>query len=144
MAVPRAHVPVADLTEPELVAWGERYGRELHLPAFLTFTGELGAGKTTLIRAIARAQGALEPVTSQSYGIVHEYVSPRGPVIHIDLYRLDGPEQLPQIGWDDILRTRGIVLVEWPERALGLLPYEHVALHLDHVDGQPDLRRLTW
>lgn len=144
MAARRARVPAADLHEAELVAWGERFGRELPLPAFVTFTGDLGAGKTTLIRAIARAQGALEPVTSQSYGIVHEYASPRGPVVHIDLYRLDGPEQLPQIGWDDILRVRGLVLVEWPERAHGMLPREHVALRLEHVDGRPDVRRLTW
>lgn len=137
-------MPAVELTEPQLVEWGDRFGRALALPAFVTFSGDLGAGKTTLIRAIAHAQGALEPVTSQSYGLVHEYASPRGPVIHIDLYRLEGPDELPQLGWDDILRTRAIVLVEWPERAFGALPPEHVALRLEHVDGRPDVRRLSW
>lgn len=137
-------MPAVELTEAELLEWGDRFGRQLALPAFITFTGDLGAGKTTLIRAIARAQGSLEPVTSQSYGLVHEYASPRGPVIHIDLYRLEGPEELAQLGWDDILRTRAIVLVEWPDRAMGALPERHVALRLEHIDGRPEVRRLSW
>lgn len=137
-------MPAVELTEPELVAWGQKFGNALAMPSFITFTGDLGAGKTTLIRAIAHAQGALEPVTSQSYGLVHEYASPRGPVIHVDLYRLEGPGELPQLGWDDLLRTRAIVLVEWPERAVGALPPGHVSVRLEHVDGRPDVRRLSW
>ncbi len=137
-------MPAAELTEPDLALWGERFGRALALPAFVTLSGELGAGKTTLIRAIARAQGALEPVTSQSYGLVREYTSPRGPVTHIDLYRLEGPHELPPLGWDDILRSPGLVLVEWPERAAGALPPHATALTLEHVAGRPDVRRLTW
>jgi tRNA threonylcarbamoyladenosine biosynthesis protein TsaE len=137
-------VPVVELTEPELVSWGEAFGRSLVLPALVTLTGDLGAGKTTLVRAIARAQGALEPVTSPTYGIVHEYHSPRGHVFHLDLYRIKGPTELYQLGWEDVLRSRGLVLVEWPERAGDELPREHVALRLEHVDGQPALRRLTW
>jgi tRNA threonylcarbamoyladenosine biosynthesis protein TsaE len=137
-------VPVAELTEPDLVRWGEAFGRALALPALVTFTGDLGAGKTTLVRAIARAQGALEPVTSPTYGIVHEYHSPRGHVFHLDLYRIKGPAELYQLGWEEVLRSRGLVLVEWPERAGDELPREHVALRLEHVDGRPGLRRLTW
>jgi len=137
-------VPVVEVTEPELVAWGERFGRELAFPSFVTLGGELGAGKTTLVRAIARAQGSLEPVTSMSYGVVREYLSPRGPVVHIDLYRLDGPDQLPQVGWEDYLRVKGLVMVEWPERAGGALPQERIDLQLEHVPGKPELRRLTW
>lgn len=137
-------MPVAEFTEADLVSWGLAYGRGLRFPQVVALTGDLGAGKTTLVRAIARAQGALEPVTSQSYGIVREYVSPRGQVFHLDLYRLSGPEELPQIGWEDILRSKGLVLVEWPERALGALPHDHVTLRLEHVPGRPDVRRLTW
>lgn len=137
-------MPVADLTEPELVAWGEQFGRALEAPRLVALSGELGAGKTTLTRALVRAQGAQDPVTSQSYGLVREYDSPRGPVFHLDLYRLDGPQDLQRIGWEEILRARAIVLVEWPERAAGALPPDHVALHLAHVPGRPDLRRLTW
>ena len=137
-------MPAAELTEPALVAWGQEFGRAIRYPRLVALTGDLGAGKTTLVRAIARAQGALEPVTSQSYGIVREYVSPRGNVFHLDLYRLAGPQDLPQIGWEDILRLKALVLVEWPERALGALPPDHDTLHLEHVPGRPDVRRLTW
>lgn len=137
-------MPVADLDEAALVRWGEEFGRALNVPAFVTLSGDLGAGKTTLVRAIARAQGATAPVTSQSYALVSEYASRRGPVIHVDLYRLGGPAELPQIGWEDIVRARAIVLVEWPDRAEGFLPSGQLALHLEHVDRRPDIRRLTW
>lgn len=138
-------MPAAEFTEPELVAWGERFGAALTYPRFVALSGELGAGKTTLVRAIARAQGTLEPVTSQSYGIVREYLCARGHVFHIDLYRLESAAELPQIGWDDILRMkRALVIVEWPERAEGALPAERDSLHLEHVPGRSDVRRLTW
>jgi tRNA threonylcarbamoyladenosine biosynthesis protein TsaE len=143
-AAAKGRVPVAELTEPELALWGERFGRALPLPAFVVLRGELGAGKTTLVRAIARAQGALEPVSSPTYGIVREYISPRGEVVHIDLYRIGDPEELHQIGWEDVLRSRGLVLLEWPERAENALPKDHLTLHLEHVPGRPDVRRLTW
>lgn len=137
-------MPVAELTERELVAWGEAFGRALRLPACVVLAGDLGAGKTTLVRAIARAQGYLEPVTSPTYSLVHEYLSPRGHIFHLDLYRLRDPSELHQLGWDDILRGGGLVLVEWPERAGEHLPEPHVTLRLDHVDGRPEVRRLTW
>ncbi|HET8771512.1 MAG TPA: tRNA (adenosine(37)-N6)-threonylcarbamoyltransferase complex ATPase subunit type 1 TsaE [Gemmatimonadaceae bacterium] len=137
-------MPVAELTEPELAAWGDRFGRELSLPACVVLEGDLGAGKTTLVRAIARAQGALEPVTSPTFSLVHEYHSPRGQVFHLDLYRLKGPEQLAQLGWEDIVREGGLMLVEWPDRARGALPADHITLRLEHVPGKADVRRLTW
>lgn len=137
-------MPAAELTEAELAAWGEAFGRSLTLPACVVLSGDLGAGKTTLVRAIARAQGTLEPVTSPTYSLVHEYSSPRGPVLHLDLYRLKSAEELHQLGWDEIVRSRGLLLVEWPERAAGLLPEGHVELRLEHVDGRPDQRRLSW
>lgn len=144
MAATEAPVPVAEFDEAELVRWGEQFGRSLARPSFVTLSGDLGAGKTTLVRAIARAQGATAPVTSQSYAIVSEYDSPRGPLIHVDLYRLRSADELPQIGWDDILGAQAIVLVEWPDRAAGALPSGLTTLRLDHVDGRPGVRRLSW
>jgi tRNA threonylcarbamoyladenosine biosynthesis protein TsaE len=137
-------VPVAEFTEPELVAWGEAFGRGLTLPAWVTLRGDLGAGKTTLVRAIAGALGVEEQVASPTYGIVREHHSPRGPVVHVDLYRIEKPEQLHQLGWEEIRQSRGLVLVEWPERAGEDLPPQHAALLLEHVPGDPDRRRLTW
>lgn len=137
-------MPVAEFTESELVEWGEQFGRAVELPAFISLEGDLGAGKTTLVKAIARAQGTLEHVTSPTYGLVHEYHSPRGKVYHLDLYRLTDPEQLHQLGWEDIVELGDLVLVEWPERAGAALPDRAVRLRLEHIDGHPDLRRLSW
>lgn len=137
-------MPVADLTEAALTEWGGEFARRLTLPACVALHGELGAGKTTLSRAIARGMGFLEPVTSPTYALVHEYHSPRGPVHHLDLYRLEGPHQLPQLGWDELLRTKGLILVEWAERAGLELPARTIHLHLEHLPAAPTLRRLTW
>lgn len=144
MAPGRVAVGVAELSEPELAAWGEAFGRAVRAPACITLAGDLGAGKTTLVQAIARGIGVIEPVTSPTYALVHEYASPRGAVHHLDLYRLRDPSQLVQLGWDDLLHGGGIVLVEWPERAEGSLPSGVRALTLAHVPGRPAVRRLTW
>ena len=133
-----------DVTESELIHWGREFAATLHAPVVVALSGELGAGKTTLVRAIARAQGLLEPVTSPTYSVVREYYSPRGRIFHLDLYRLDEPEQLHQLGWEEIRRSKGLVLVEWPALARDAIPAGHVALSLAHIPDHPDLRRLTW
>jgi tRNA threonylcarbamoyladenosine biosynthesis protein TsaE len=137
-------VPAADLDEAALVAWGGDFVRSLTLPACVALHGDLGSGKTTLARAMARAMGFLEPVTSPTYALVHEYHSPRGPVHHLDLYRIEGPHQLPQLGWEEMLRTKGLILVEWAERAGLELPKGTHHLRLEHLPEQPGLRRLSW
>lgn len=137
-------MPVAELDEVGLRAWGETFGASLSAPACVTLAGDLGAGKTTLVQAIARGLGVTDDVTSPTYALVHRYASPRGPVQHLDLYRLRDPSQLAQLGWDDLVRDRAIVLVEWPDRAGAALPATRHDLHLAHVPGRPELRRLTW
>ena len=130
------------LTLPELVAWGEQFGRALAPPVLIAISGDLGAGKTTLIQAICRGYGVTEPVTSPTFALVHEYRAPRSPVFHIDLYRLDRPADLTSIGWDDIVRAEALMLVEWPERAGDRLPSAHVPIDLEHLPGEPNKRVL--
>jgi tRNA threonylcarbamoyladenosine biosynthesis protein TsaE len=130
------------LTLPELVAWGESLGRALTPPQLVAISGDLGAGKTTLIQAICRGYGVTEPVTSPTFALVHEYRAPRSPVFHIDLYRLDRPADLTSIGWDDIVRAEALILVEWPERAGDRLPSAHVPIDLEHLPGEPNKRVL--
>ena len=105
-----------------LEAWGERFGREARAPLVVAISGDLGTGKTTLIQAICRGAGVREAVTSPTYALVHQYVAPPFPVYHLDLYRLDRPEELTNIGWDEIVTSRALVLVEWPQRAGDRLP----------------------
>ena len=137
-------MPAAELLEGELAAWGAEFARGLRLPACIALSGELGAGKTTLVRAIVNALGGSEPVTSPTYSLVHEYSSPLGPVMHLDLYRLTGPDQLPQLGWEEMMRSGGLLLIEWPERAEGVLPAETFHLKLEHIASRPEARRLEW
>jgi len=133
----------ADLTLDALVAWGEQLGASLEAPVVLTLAGDLGAGKTTLVQAICRGYGVHEPVTSPTFALVHQYRAARSPVYHLDLYRLKGPSDLVNLGWDDILSDRAVVLIEWPDRAHGVLPSDAQVLHLEHLDGHPELRRIT-
>jgi tRNA threonylcarbamoyladenosine biosynthesis protein TsaE len=87
--------------------------------------GELGAGKTSfaraLIRALSGADGAEREVPSPTVTVVQSYDTPAGRVHHFDLYRIQSPDELTEIGWDEALAD-GIVLIEWPERAGRLLP----------------------
>lgn len=139
---PRAGKGHLKLTEAELSKWGEDLGRASTAPLVVTLTGELGVGKTTLARAICRGYGVGEEITSPTYALVHEYRSPRSPVYHIDLYRLDSPEQLTNLGWDEIVSSHALVLVEWPERAAERLPEDHVPIDLDYVPDDPARRIL--
>ena len=136
---PRGHLA---LTEPELVAWGERFGHVAQPPLLVAISGELGAGKTTLVRAICRGYGARDEVTSPTYALVHQYESPRSPVYHLDLYRLDDERDLVNIGWDDIIDSEALVLVEWPERAGAQIPRRSVHLELEHHPADAGRRLL--
>lgn len=130
------------LTETQLRDWGEALGRALTPPVLITLTGELGVGKTTLAQSICRGYGVTEEITSPTYALVHEYVGARSAVYHIDLYRLDSPDQLTNIGWDEIIASRSVILVEWPERAGSRLPEDHLPIDIDYVPDDPTRRIL--
>jgi tRNA threonylcarbamoyladenosine biosynthesis protein TsaE len=135
----RSHIV---LDERELREWGEELGRSANAPLMITLTGDLGAGKTTLVQAICAGYGVEEPVTSPTYALVHKYYSPKSDVYHIDLYRLDDPLQLTNIGWDDIVAEHALILVEWPERGGARIPRDHLPIDIDYVEGDPDHRIL--
>ena len=139
---PRAAKGHLKLTESELIHWGEDLGRAITPPLVVTLTGELGVGKTTLARAICFGYGVREEITSPTYALVHEYRAPKSAVYHIDLYRLDSPDQLTNLGWDEIVSSRSLVLVEWPERAGGRLREDHLPIDLDYVPDDPARRIL--
>jgi tRNA threonylcarbamoyladenosine biosynthesis protein TsaE len=128
--------------EAELRDWGRRFGKAAHAPLVVTISGELGSGKTTLVQAICAGYGVTDEVTSPTFALVHEYHAPRSPVYHLDLYRLDRPDQLDEIGWDELVTARAIVLVEWPERAGDRLPPGRVSLSLQHLPDEPSRRLL--
>ncbi len=98
-------------------------------------SGELGAGKSTFARALIQAAGHDGPVPSPTYTLVEPYLLPRGNIYHVDLYRLSGEEELRYLGWNDL--DDGFRLVEWPDRAPGLLGQSDLALALAYKgDGR--------
>ena len=129
-------------TEQELTAWGERFGRVAQPPLVVTISGELGAGKTTLVQAICRGFGATDEVTSPTFALVHKYASPKSPVYHLDLYRLNSADELTQLGWDELLAEDALILIEWPERAGDRIPHLHVPISLQHLPHDTDRRLL--
>ena len=113
----------------------------LRLRDVVALEGGLGAGKTTLARAILRA-AAGDPglvVPSPTFTLVEIYDTPRGAFWHFDLYRLEAPEQVFELGWEDA-RADGVALVEWAERLGPLLPRERLTVTLATED---DGRRAT-
>jgi tRNA threonylcarbamoyladenosine biosynthesis protein TsaE len=105
------------LSATELSRFGEALGAQLRAPAVIGLSGELGTGKTTLVQAICRGLGATARATSPTYALVHQYEAGSIPVYHVDCYRLRRPEDARDLGFDDMIRERAIVLIEWPDRA---------------------------
>lgn len=139
--IPRAGGASA-LTLRELTDWGERLGRQIVPPLVITLDGDLGAGKTTLAKAICSGYGVTGDVTSPTFALVHVYDAPRSAVYHVDLYRLDSPKDLQNIGWDDLVQADALLIIEWPERAGDLLPATHLPIQLKHIAGDAERRML--
>jgi tRNA threonylcarbamoyladenosine biosynthesis protein TsaE len=106
----------------------------------VSLTGDLGAGKTTLVQGAARALGVRDPVASPTFVLVREY---RGtvPVYHLDVYRLDRIQDVLDLGFEDLLDPSGVVFVEWGSAIEALLPDSHLEIRLT-VSDEDDARRL--
>ena len=124
------------LTEAELRAQGESIGRALLPGSVVLFEGDLGAGKTTLVQAVARGLGVTEHATSPTYALVHRYQGRRGPVFHLDCYRLRSSEEATDLDWESLLRDGDAVLIEWPERAGAWVPQPALRFRLAHLPDE--------
>ena len=102
----------------ETIALGRELVSYLQPPKVVVLTGDLGAGKTTLIKGLAEGFKAesQENVTSPTFTLVHEYRGPKATLYHIDLYRVDSPRQLETLGIDDLRDDRSLILLEWGEK----------------------------
>jgi tRNA threonylcarbamoyladenosine biosynthesis protein TsaE len=124
------------LTEPELIAEAESLGRQLAPKSIVALEGELGAGKTTFAQAVARGLGVVAPASSPTYALVHRYEGRRGPVFHLDCYRLKRPDEAADLDWETLLAEGDAVLVEWPERAGPWLPSPTRRIRLLHLPDE--------
>jgi len=122
--------------EAELAAWGEAFARTLPRPAVVALSGELGAGKTTLVRALAAGLGVHERVTSPTFALVHHYAGHGVTLYHVDAYRLRAEDDTRDLGLDEMLEDPAAVLVvEWPERLGTRAPAFTHRIALAHADG---------
>lgn len=117
-------------SDEETIELGRRIAVALPPHACVLLIGNLGAGKTTLAKGILHGLGVAEPdeVMSPTFTLIHEYGE--GQAYHIDLYRLDKPEQIATLGLDEIFDREAVVLIEWGERFPNLMPAERIEIRL--------------
>jgi tRNA threonylcarbamoyladenosine biosynthesis protein TsaE len=118
----------------ETIALGHTLTELLAPPRLVLLRGDLGAGKTTLVKGIAAGFGAAEEedVTSPTFTLVHEYRGPYANLYHIDLYRVDTPRELETLGLDDLRAEGSVLLIEWGEKFPRLLRERDVEISLEH------------
>jgi tRNA threonylcarbamoyladenosine biosynthesis protein TsaE len=128
----------------ETEALGARLAERLSPGDVVVVSGELGAGKTTLIRGACRALGVSEPVTSPTFTIGQRYAGGRLPVSHLDLYRLEDLEGEDPALLDDYLGPDGVAFVEWPAAGAERLGRPALEVRLAHGDGNSRLIEVDW
>jgi tRNA threonylcarbamoyladenosine biosynthesis protein TsaE len=128
------------LDEAALGTLAFELGQSLADGEVVWLSGELGAGKTTFVRHLVRGLGVVTPATSPSYAMVHHYDGPRGPVYHVDCYRLRTPEEAHDLDWESLASGRALLL-EWPERAGAWAPRPTRRVVLAHTPN-PEVRRV--
>lgn len=94
------------------------------------FYGDMGAGKTTLIKSLCAAVGVTDEVTSPTFSIVNEYESPDGPVYHFDFYRLKDMSEALDMGYEEYFFSEKYCFIEWPEKIAGLIPEQYTGIRI--------------
>jgi len=117
----------------ETLEFGGRLARELQPGDVIALSGELGAGKTALVKGIAHGLGITADVTSPTFTLIHEYGGGRLPLFHVDLYRLDSTPQALAIGIEDYLNGPGVTVIEWAERIPSLLPPHTTRIRIESL-----------
>jgi tRNA threonylcarbamoyladenosine biosynthesis protein TsaE len=132
-----------ELDLAHLLQWGRALGEQLSPPCFIALSGDLGAGKTTLAGAICAGFGVAQSVTSPTFSLINKYETSRAPLYHVDLYRVQTPREVAELGLLELLGEKAIVLLEWPERAVGVLPEATIHIRLEHSPHNLQTRNIS-
>ncbi|HEX4022903.1 MAG TPA: tRNA (adenosine(37)-N6)-threonylcarbamoyltransferase complex ATPase subunit type 1 TsaE [Acidobacteriaceae bacterium] len=158
MRVPKSNEPAAPLvytthSSEETIALGRKLAKFLTPPKMLVLRGDLGAGKTTLVKGIAAALGAADPeeVTSPTFTLIHEYQGSMSGsndaeeqdvrLYHLDLYRIEGQRQLDTLGIEELMTPESILLIEWGEKFPWIVAHSSGEIVIDSARG--DERRIA-
>ena len=122
----------------ETIALGRTFAELLQPPKLVLLRGDLGAGKTTLVKGIAEAFHAAsqEDVTSPTFTLIHEYRGPDASLYHIDLYRIDTPRELATLGLDDLISENSVLLIEWGEKFPRFVNERDVEIAIERVSEE--------
>jgi len=132
--------PIVIKTEQEMMAFGENLAKRLAGKSCLIYLqGDLGAGKTCLVRGFLKGMGHHGTVKSPTYTLVEPYELNDKTVYHFDLYRIHDQEELEYIGIREYLSSDAICLIEWPEKAQGLLPKADIHIVIRHQQNQREV-----
>ena len=135
------HFPIEIHSAEAMKAFGSSLAQQLRSGDVLALIGDLGAGKTHLTQGIASALGHSDAVTSPTFALVNEYSDCTPELIHFDWYRMEQPEELLAIGWEDYLERDAILVIEWPDRFPEMIPAGSHCIHIEHLETG---RRLSY
>jgi len=117
--------------EKETEEFAKEVAKLLHAGSVVCLSGDLGVGKTTMTKGIARALGVTEHVTSPTFTVLQEYESGRLPLYHFDVYRVSDPEELFELGFDEYIHGRGVTIIEWSDLIQDMLPEERIEVTME-------------
>lgn len=127
----------------DTIEFGKSVARAVEKGAVISLVGDLGAGKTTFTKGVARGLGIMDNVTSPTFTILNEYVGEEKRLYHFDFYRIEDPDELVELGFEDYFPSAdGLTIVEWVEKAPSVLPKKFYQISFEKIDD--DKRRIVF
>lgn len=127
----------------DTIEFGKSVARAVEKGAVISLVGDLGAGKTTFTKGVARGLGIMDNVTSPTFTILNEYVGEEKRLYHFDFYRIEDESELVELGFEDYFpSTDGLTIVEWVEKAPSVLPKQYYQITFEKIDD--DKRRIVF